>query len=59
MAEKSECQNRTFASRGDNKKPDLAVTAYWKEAFLAFLEEMKLNEEKLDSSKTTKWYVCW
>ena len=50
--EKAKAKIVLFASRRDNKKPDLAVTAYWKEAFLAFLEERKLNEIKLDSSKS-------
>lgn len=52
--EKAKAKIVLFASRRDNKKPDLAVTAYWKEAFLAFLEERKLNEKELDSSKTNK-----
>ncbi len=51
---RSECQIVLFASRRDNKKPDLAVTAYWKEAFLAFLGERKLNEKELDSSKSNQ-----
>lgn len=52
--EKANAKIVLFASRRDNKKPDLAVTTYWKEAFLAFLEERKLNEKKLDSSKSNK-----